>query len=98
MVKCSDCDMVFKRRAAYITHKRRIHNPETLKFRCEICSKGFLTKRDYDRHKMNVHIKSRPFKCSVYDCNADFNDDSNCRMHEKRVHGIDRRQAPQQQL
>ena len=35
---------------------------------------------------MNVHIRSRPYKCRVVGCDADFNELSNRNAHEKGVH------------
>ena len=35
---------------------------------------------------MNVHIRSRPFKCRLAGCDADFNELSNRNAHEKGVH------------
>ena len=35
---------------------------------------------------MNVHIRSRPYKCRLAGCDADFNELSNRNAHEKGVH------------
>ena len=59
-----------------------------LKFKCDICGKGFGENAILRNHEMNVHIKSRPFRCR-YNCENDigYNDLSNRNSHEKKKHG-----------
>ncbi len=38
---------------------------------------------------MNVHIRSRPYKCRLPGCDADFNELANRNAHEKNVHKLD---------
>jgi len=38
---------------------------------------------------MNVHIRSRPYKCRLAGCDADFNELANRNAHEKNVHKFD---------
>ena len=52
----------------------------------EKCGKRFGWSHHLAKHEMNVHVRSRPYKCSVQGCNWAFNDLSNRNMHERRVH------------
>ena len=38
---------------------------------------------------MNVHIRSRPYKCRLQGCDADFNELANRNAHERNVHQFD---------
>ena len=59
-----------------------------LNSKCEDCGKRFRNKAVLKSHKMNVHIKTRPFRCR-YSCQNDigYNDLSNRNSHEKKKHG-----------
>ena len=49
---------------------------------------GFGWSHHLAKHEMNVHVRTRPYKCSVQGCNWAFNDLSNRNMHERRVHKL----------
>ena len=55
-------------------------------FICESCGKDFQRKRDMEEHKMNVHLKLRPYNCR-YGCDKNYNDRRNRNQHEKQKHG-----------
>ena len=42
--------------------------------------------QNIEKHKMNVHIKARPFNCR-YGCAFAYNDYSNRNAHEHKKHG-----------
>ena len=44
---------------------------------------GYAAKTKLTSHQMNVHIRSRPYKCRLAGCDADFNELSNRNAHEK---------------
>ena len=69
-------------------HMRRMHSKDDEKaFRCTICEKGFIDNGLLEAHKMNVHIKSRPYNCR-YGCeDKRYNDLGNRNSHEKKRHG-----------
>jgi len=68
-------------------HHETVHVDDDLKkFRCEHCGKGFNENQKLSDHKMNVHLKLRPYKCR-YGCSMAYNDRSNRNQHEKRKHG-----------
>ena len=47
---------------------------------------GYAHKTKLESHQMNVHIRARPYKCRVENCDADFNELANRNAHEKNVH------------
>ena len=57
------------------------------RFQCIDCGKGFIERNKLEKHKMNVHLKLRPYICRVDGCDVSYNDASNRNQHEKRVHG-----------
>ena len=60
-------------------------NLPNLKF---VSGKRFGWSHHLAKHEMNVHVRTRPYKCSVQGCNWAFNDLSNRNMHERRVHKL----------
>ena len=68
-------------------HKETVHTPdEVKKYQCQDCGKGFSELGKLDKHRMNVHLKLRPYNCR-YGCNVSYNDTSNRNHHEKKTHG-----------
>jgi hypothetical protein len=68
-------------------HMEQMHVDDSeKKFRCKDCEKGFMTKQSFDSHRMNKHIKERPYICR-HGCENRYNDRSNRIAHEKRRHG-----------
>jgi hypothetical protein len=59
-----------------------------MRLHCDQCEKGFNDQAKLRSHMMNVHLKSRPYKCG-YGCsdNIGYNDVSNRNSHEKKKHG-----------
>ena len=63
------------------------HMPDEQKpFRCQDCGKGFFAQLQVRKHRMSVHLKTRPFICR-YGCTFAYNDSSNRNAHEKKKHG-----------
>ena len=68
-------------------HMRAVHTPDELrKFQCQDCGKGFDGVKKLESHRMNVHLKLRPYNCR-YGCDISYNDASNRNHHEKKTHG-----------
>ena len=68
-------------------HLKTMHTPDEMeKFQCQDCERGFIRKGALDVHRMNIHLKLRPYKCR-YGCDIAYNDMSNRAAHEKRTHG-----------
>ena len=59
---------------------------EDKNYQCEDCGKGFQYEHNLKHHRMNMHIKSRPYECR-YGCKFAYNDVSNRNAHEKKTHG-----------
>ena len=69
-------------------HIKVMHTDDKDKrFQCIDCGKGFIYKDSLEKHKMNVHLKLRPYICRYDGCDVSYNDASNRNQHEKRVHG-----------
>ena len=83
---CPICSKVVKKLRGHILTSHTDNS--TLKVRCENCGKGFKDNGTLKSHEMNVHIKTRPFRCR-YSCQNDigYNDLSNRNSHEKKKHG-----------
>ena len=81
---CQQCGKMVSR---LDIHMKTVHTPDELqKYRCQDCGRGFFSMKVLKNHRMNVHLKLRPYKCR-YGCDIAYNDRSNLRQHEKRVHG-----------
>ena len=77
-----------KIRPSYLDrHISNVHTPDSeKKHQCQDCGKGFHSKFLLDKHRMNVHLKLRPYKCR-FGCDIAYNDISNRNHHEKKQHG-----------
>ena len=68
-------------------HISSVHTPDSeKKHQCQDCGKGFHSKNLLEKHRMNVHLKLRPYKCR-FGCDFAYNDLSNRNHHEKKQHG-----------
>ena len=81
---CPECGQKVRKLEAHI---QTVHTPDEMKSQqCQDCGKGFFNLDELKKHRMNVHLKLRPYKCR-YGCDVGYNDRSNRNQHEKRVHG-----------
>ena len=81
---CPECGKKVRRLKLHI---RDVHTPDQeKKLKCQDCGKGFDDTRRLDQHRMNVHLKLKPYNCR-YGCDIAYNDTSNRNQHEKRKHG-----------
>ena len=85
---CPNCDKLLPSKVKLEYHMICHMTPEEKKYICEKCGKRFGWSHHLAKHEMNVHVRSRPYKCSVQGCNWAFNDLSNRNMHERRVHKL----------
>ena len=85
-VPCPTCHKLLPSKIKLEYHMISHMAPEEKKYCCEKCGKKFGWSHHLAKHEMNVHVRSRPYKCSVPGCNWAFNDLSNRNMHERRVH------------
>ena len=84
---CPECGVTVRHLKLHIV---TAHTPDNLKkYQCHDCGKGFNDTRTLEIHRMNVHLKLRPYKCRYEECDYDFayNDLSNRNAHEKKKHG-----------
>ena len=81
-----ECTICFKKMNPYRLKKHMAATHAEKKHNCEECGKAFPSNHKLQGHKMNVHLKLRPYKCR-YGCELAYNDSSNRCAHEKRVHG-----------
>ena len=81
---CPECGLKVRHLKLHI---EQVHTPDDQKpFQCQDCGKGFVEKRVLEHHRMNVHLKLRPYNCR-YGCDIAYNDTSNRNQHEKKTHG-----------
>ena len=75
---CPDCGKLIGR-AKMRRHKLIWHETER-KFKCDVCSKSFITNQALRDHK-NIHTGEKPYKCKF--CNAAFASGGTHAMHQK---------------
>ena len=81
---CPECGVIVRN---LDQHYRTMHTSDRDKpFPCQDCDRGFLLKGQLEKHRMSVHLKTRPYKCR-YGCSNAYNDVSNRNTHEKKTHG-----------
>eukprot|EP00095_Tigriopus_kingsejongensis_P000654 maker-scaffold1335_size46909-snap-gene-0.14 protein:Tk00654 transcript:maker-scaffold1335_size46909-snap-gene-0.14-mRNA-1 annotation:"zinc finger protein 37-like" len=85
---CSGCEAVFSEKIDLSKHWIQSHGSDDMRpFKCGLCHKSFGEKPKLKYHVMNMHIKSRPYKCRKEGCSSTFNYCGNLYAHEKKLHG-----------
>ncbi|KRY33449.1 Zinc finger protein 2 [Trichinella spiralis] len=64
-------------------HRKKFHRGSQSGFRCNECSRKFLTPRKLRKHKKMAHIIQKPYKCHF--CDEYFPTDTQTALHE-RIH------------
>ena len=68
-------------------HMKSAHlSDDQKKHKCPDCGKGFYQSTKLTQHRINVHLRNRPFQCR-YGCDIKYNDSSNRNSHERKKHG-----------
>ena len=81
---CPECGVKVRR---LNLHMKLVHTPDDQQpHQCQDCGKGFIDMKSLKDHRMNVHLKLRPYNCR-YGCDIAYNDTSNRNQHEKKTHG-----------
>ena len=84
---CPICGMNVKR---LDNHLKFVHTADDKKkFQCQDCGKGFVRKADIQKHRINVHLKTKtkkPYHCR-YGCDSTYNHPTNRNRHENTKHG-----------
>ncbi|TRY79766.1 hypothetical protein TCAL_08102 [Tigriopus californicus] len=84
---CDHCPLQFNTLYKKRSHMVRVHVPDHLRpYVCSECGQGFLYEGKLKRHKMNKHIRARPFACRCGCDNVAYNDQSTRNQHENRSH------------
>jgi len=81
---CPQCGVLVRRLQVHIS---QVHTADDQRrYQCVECGKGFDDNWNLQKHRMNIHLKLRPFQCR-YGCADRYNDISNRNKHEKKKHG-----------
>ena len=81
---CPECGVLVRNMKL---HSMTAHVPDSeKKHQCQDCGKGFLNRAALEKHRMNMHLKTRPYHCR-YGCSNAYNDTSNRNAHERKTHG-----------
>ena len=84
LINCPQCGLMVR---LLDSHIMDVHTPDHMKtYQCPDCGKGFSSSTSLKTHRMNVHLKLRPYRCR-YGCEDSYNDTSNRNSHEKKKHG-----------
>ena len=85
-ITCPECGLTVRDMKRHIASKHTKDKDKSVK--CAECGKGFLANYELKHHMMNVHIKSRPYKCRAPECfdHPGFNCSANRSTHERRKH------------
>ena len=81
---CHICGVVLKNISVHM-QEQHMSNADK-KLHCEDCGKGFMDKQRLTGHRMNMHIKTQPYRCR-FGCTNRYNSQSNRNAHERRRHG-----------
>ena len=87
-VACPECgEVMSKKKLPKHIQSRHVPNSER-KYKCEICGKGFTSKRALEEH-INIHTGAKPYECKF--CGARYANSGNRDAHIRTVHhGIKR--------
>ena len=81
---CTVCGAVVKQ---MYHHMKQAHTPnDEKKHKCPECGKGFYQTTKLAQHRINVHLRNKPFPCR-YGCDIRYNDSSSRNSHERKKHG-----------
>lgn len=59
---CTECGSIYRHATTLHAHCRRKHGLGRQRYTCNICSKQFMNKTDFQSH-VNKHMHIRPFEC-----------------------------------
>ncbi|XP_058066218.1 zinc finger protein 613-like [Anopheles bellator] len=84
--QCTDCSKCFPTEVAVDRHIANVHYAPKL-FICDVCSKSFRQKKNYDYHKRVIHLKQyTPVECDI--CKKWLKDACYLREHKAKCHSI----------
>ena len=89
--ECNVCGKPFNNPFHYKAHMDRHY--QVKRFQCEKCDHSTVSKLELKQH-MRQHTGVKPYKCKY--CDRRFTHNSNCRVHERRMHNKEHVQVQQQ--
>ena len=63
--KCDECDFVSKYPQAVKAHRLWKHTENNKQFQCDLCKKGYVTKKSLKYHIETAHLQTKKYKCEV---------------------------------
>ena len=78
---CSFCGVQYQSDTGVLRHEERKHYKLTLN--CDICGKNLWTRSDLQKHRQNVHLSTKRYRCSI--CDKEFKSKYYMEIH-LRVH------------
>ncbi|XP_063705720.1 oocyte zinc finger protein XlCOF6-like [Culicoides brevitarsis] len=82
--ECDECSFVTSKQEFLIKHQVNQHVPDCQKpFQCEICSKGFITDKEFDRHT-KTHTNRKMHPC--LSCERQFKTKAEMKEHYVKDH------------
>ncbi|XP_056136189.1 zinc finger protein 37 homolog [Lampris incognitus] len=87
---CSQCGKGFVYRFGLTKHLQMVHG-RVKPFACQVCSKGFFTKRDLEAH-FRIHTGEKPFHCNL--CEKQFKRRVELNVHLRWHNGEKRHWCP----
>ena len=66
--------------------KNRNHAVHETTFVCSLCNVKIFTKKDLKTHIALVHEGTKPYSCSIRNCNSTFKEKKNLNKHLKTIH------------
>ena len=86
--QCTSCLKVCSTIYALRKHHSGVHGDESQRpFKRREGGKSFAENTKLAAHRLNMHIRSRPYVCRAEGCKSDFNCLGNLYAHEKKLHG-----------
>ena len=80
-IQCDKCDYQCRVKSQLTSHMKIHADPEDRKYKCHVCTKGFLSAQKLNEHIL-THAKIKPYKCEF--CNQAFSNFSGHRQHMMR--------------
>lgn len=84
IIQVCECGIEFESMEKLKLHYNKVHEPQKIKFQCNVCHKIFAESKILRRH-MKIHSPHKPHVCPT--CNMSFAESSNLTKHKKKHTG-----------